>query len=248
MLTGLLAQTGGLMSASKAKFCVELAVEELVKRSIRKGLRPIMSTVGFAENLTDKEEAERRWKLLRQRIERRYPNIVGVHTWQTQKRGAWHIHAVWSNFVDVNWLRAAALECGFGPQMKLRFIDCQYGGFDSVSIRDVCRYITRYISRDFRERVDGRHKLIGYVGRSRAGFLCQNNFHWANGLSRLYRLGQASWLEMGLSEFIDGQLYEQGFWFVCRLGWESLSHEEQDRLLQVDKAVCRWFYAVDDPF
>lgn len=226
-------------SVAKAKYCVAVAIEEMVKRG-----NPIMVTHTFRENLTDKEEAERRWRNLRQRIQRRYPNLKGVHVWQLQQRGAWHLHGVWSNFVDVNWLRAAAVECGFGPQIMLRTVSKARGGFESWDVRKVVNYVTRYFTRDFSSEIPRSSKLIGYIAGAR---VCTQKFSWVNGLSRVYRRGVEAWHDMGLSEMV-GPLHEQGFWFIVRLGFDSLDPIEQEMLLLKDSAVRRWFYAIDDPF
>jgi len=226
-------------SVAKSKYCIALAVDDLVKRG-----RPIMATLTFRENIEDKAEAERRWKNLRQRIQRQFPALRGVHTWQRQSRGAWHIHAVWSHPIDVNWLRSVAVECGFGSQIVLRHVQKAQGGFDSWSARKVVDYICRYISRDLGESPDPDIKLVGYMGKARVS---SQHFGWAKGVSKLYRRGVEAWHDLGLCEF-SGPLHEQPFWFVVRLGWESLGDQEQEYLAATDSAVRRWFYAFDDPF
>jgi len=224
-------------------YCVALAIDELCKRGTA-----VFATFTFQENVTSKAEAERRWRNLKTRIQRRVPTVLGVHIWQRQKRGAWHIHAVFNQPLDVSWLRPVAIECGFGTFLDLRYVGGARGGFETWDKKKVAAYITRYITRDLADEDRGA-RLVGYTGQAR---VATQRFNWARGLAHLYRCGRAEWRRM----FLDGALdtdwdykeWEQSYWFAVRLGWEIQSHKDQQRLLENSKGVRDWWFESKDPF
>lgn len=222
----------------RVAYCVQLAVEELCK-----GRRAIFATFTFQENVTDKKEAERRWRNLKTRIERKIPGIRGVHIWQRQKRGAWHIHAVFNQRLDVSWLRPAALACGFGTFLDLRTVGQPTGGFDDWNTRKVVSYVTRYITRDLGEEDKGA-RLVGYTGNAR---VATQRFSWSSGLSYLRRVGRGEWAGM-VREGVGEPMDEGAYWFFVRLGWETLDDDQRQVLLDKSASVRRWWFCADDPF
>jgi hypothetical protein len=223
--------------ALKQRFAVKLAVEEL----FRTAKFPVFFTLTFAENITDRAEAERRWRRLRERIRRKKSGLRFVGCWQRQSRGAWHLHLVVDDFLNVQWLRPAAIECGFGPQMVLKPMNKP--GFRRANAKYVADYVSRYIIRDLSDRGDDwKVRLPVFGGPGARVAVCR--FGWARGISKLYRLGREWWSEL----FAPEQPTFEDYWFIVRLGWQSLLAEEQALLLKESEAVVRWWDPERYPF
>jgi len=234
---------GFVADKGRLTYCVSLAIDELCRHGVG-----VFATFTFQENVTDKAEAERRWRNLKGRIQRKVPTILGVHIWQRQKRGAWHIHAVFNQPLDVSWLRPIALECGFGTFLDLRYVGSARGGYEGWDRRRVVGYITRYITRDLAEEDKGV-RLVGYTGKAR---VATQRFGWSRGISYLYRCGRGEWRRM----FLDGALdndwdrkeWQQSYWFAVRLGWEVQTSKERERILETSAGVRAWWLDSEDPF
>jgi hypothetical protein len=144
-------------SRAKTAFIVAQSILGLVRRNNG----GTFATLTFADNLEDLAEAKRRWHNLVRRMGRRLGErfeLVGV--WERQRRGAWHLHCVWSSWVDVNWLRPEAIECGFGPQLSLSPIKCPRGFTRYTSrpekVSNVMRYLTKYLLKTVDEADSGK--------------------------------------------------------------------------------------------
>jgi len=225
---------------AKLAYAVQLCVEELCRESET----PVFATLTFAENITSKSEAEVRWGRLRERLRRRYPNLKGVGVWQRQSRGAWHLHLVIDRQLDINWLRPAAMACGFGTFINLRFVKKMDGFRDMGGAVKVARYIARYVTRDERGIEDKGVRIVCFIGRETR--IASTRFGWAAGLSQLWRYGRAEFFT------IFGCAPSAGQYGLCvRLGWELLSAEEQERRHLTSASVRRWANPDDyppDPF
>lgn len=234
------ALTGGRVrnSRNKTAYVCELSIVELVRRHPHS----ILCTLTFHDCITDKPEARKRWRRLRERISRKWPGLEAVGVWQRQDRGAWHLHLVCSQRLPVGELRAMAVECGFGQMMRLDYIGGRNGYRRSNragSVRGVVRYLCRYLTRDLTEgRGDGC--LVVYV-RAKRGTV---KFTWTKGLAKLWRLGM-DYLTSLEHRVFDGPLHEVPFIVVARIGFESLSEPEQAWLLETDSGVSRWWYSTD---
>lgn len=225
---------------SKLAYAVALAIDELIRKP--DGL-PIFATFTFQENLTDKGEAQGRWRRLKERLRRQWPHTRGVGVWQRQKRGAWHLHYVFSQYLDVVLLREAALQCGFGPMLNLRYIDRGVKSKAIWSFRRVTSYMTRYVLRDVDE-IDKGVRVVDYHGPHAR--IASVRFSWARGFARLYRAGRTAWSEMFAER--EGQPGWDSYWFLIRLGFETLSLQDRERSLLESDAVCKWWNPEAYPF
>jgi len=214
---------------AKLAFAVQLCVFELCRTSET----PTFATLTFADNITDKAEAEIRWGRLRERLRRRCPNLRGVGVWQRQSRGAWHLHLVLDRYIDINWLRPAAQSCGFGSFINLRFVK-KFDGFrDMGGPMKVAKYIARYVTRDERGPEDKGVRVVCFI--SRDARVASTRFGWAAGISQLWRYGRAEFYN------IFGHAPSGGEYGLCvRLGWELLTEEQQARLVETSQSVRRW--------
>jgi hypothetical protein len=214
---------------SKLAFVVQLCVEELCRESET----PVFATLTFAENITEKSEAEVRWARLRERLRRHAPLLKGVGVWQRQSRGAWHLHLVIDRHINIHWLRPAAQACGFGSFINLRFVK-QFDGFrDMGGPVKVARYISRYVTRDERGLEDKGVRIVCFI--SREARIASTRFGWAAGLSQLWRYGRAEFYS------IFGHAPTSGEYQLCvRLGWELLDDDQKHRLVDTSQSVRRW--------
>jgi hypothetical protein len=159
--------------------------------------------------------------------------------WQLQRRGSWHLHLFVDGFIDVIWLRSAALACGFGPQMRIDAIggDHSCGRSDQPpyvgSLKKAVRYAVRYAVRDVETGEYAGETLFTYCGRTKPGNV---KFHWSGGIRALWRRGCVEWAGMETGELV----LDQPFFLLVRLGWDSLSDVEQFALYHRDDSVARW--------
>lgn len=226
-------------SRAKLAYAVCLGVAEIVRTS----KAPTFDTFTFAENVTDKLEASKRWRRLKARLKRHYPGLRAVGVWQRQKRGAWHFHCVFDRRLDVLQVRPWAMACGFGNQLNMRAIGDLPGMRQGWSPERVARYLTRYITREVDSEADAGARLADYCGDARRATV---TFRWANGIGKLWRLGRGAWQEIFGGHGTQPRFEE--FWFVVRLGWETLSAEEQGLMLLDSHEVAEWFNPERYPF
>jgi hypothetical protein len=232
-------------------YAVELGVAEIVRTS----KSPTFDTFTFQDNLTDKKEASRRWRCLKARLKRKYEGLRGVGVWQRQARGAWHLHFVFDRRLDVNEVRLMAIDCGFGAQLNMRAIGDLPGMKSGWTPIRVARYLTRYITRDISE-ADKGVRLADYCGDSRKATTA---FRWMKGISRLYRLGclhlfgaECDWREGRPRVWCtERECWESPFeamWVLVRMGFNSLTKEEQQQAVQDSDAVAIWLDPGRYPF
>lgn len=201
-----------------------------------------MVTLSFHDNVVDIAAAKKRWRRLKERMRRHLDGVRCAGAWQRQGRGAWHYHGVADRFIDVNWLRAVAVECGFGPQMKLRYVQVVQRTSSasskllneySWSLARVSNYITRYVARDMmNDSVEPGVRVVDYFGDCR---VCTTAFAWAGGFARLYRAGRGAWFD-----FYGEAPRWDDYHAVVELGWHHLTEDEQARVLQESDAVFKW--------
>jgi hypothetical protein len=127
-------------------------------------------TFTFIENLTDKAEAERRFKKFQDLLRRR--GAEWLHVWEPQKRGAWHVHLITDVYLDVNWLRPWMVQRGFGPIMKVyriergaRWIEGRGWVADTRDVEKLCRYLRKYLTKSRAESKDGKKAFGGGGGK-----------------------------------------------------------------------------------
>lgn len=216
-----------------------MALEEICRTP--RGI-PVMVTLTFGENVTDMPEAKKRWRALRERLRRRLPELRMAGCWQRQTRGAWHYHGVADQFIDVNWLRPAAVACGFGVQMVLRYVavemrtSCQVAKSNrdhSWSVARCVSYITRYVARDMLDdSVEAGVRVVDYFGRCR---VATTAFGWACGFARVWRAGRGMWFEV----YGEAPRWDD-YQAVIELGWHTLTPDEQLRVEEESDAVFKW--------
>lgn len=227
----------------KLAYAVTLGIAELCRSS--KGI-PVFATFTFRENITDKAEASKRWRRLKERLRRgigarSVVPLQGVGVWQRQKRGAWHLHYVFNQFLGIVELREAAEACGFGPMLNLRFIKKGVNAPGLWKPQRVVSYMVRYLTRDLDDQ-DKHVRAVDYLGTRRA----TTSFGWANGFAKLYRAGRAAWSDLYAEDL--GQPCLDNYWFIIRLGWEVMSYEEKSFIAQSSDAVKRWWDPKAFPF
>jgi len=242
----------------KSIYIFELAVRELARTGGGTNyLR--FCTLTFAENVAEKKEAMRRWHCLRDRLRRFYAkkaakrkgtegaleaeDFQAAGVWQRQKRGAWHLHLFVNIFIPVAWLRAAAVECGFGQQMRIDMIGDEGCGVPGHvgDVRRAVRYATRYAVRDVETGEYAGEALFTYCGGVRRGSTV--NFHWASGLRSLWRRGCSWWSE----NVRDGETTKQPFWLLVAIGFDNLSDEERAYYMKTYDSVYRWWFGPVGP-
>lgn len=227
----------------KLSFAIALGVSEICRTS----KHPTFDTFTFAENVTEKAEAMRRWRRLKARLKRRYSGLRGVGVWQRQGRGAWHLHYVFDRRLDVVQVREWALACGFGSQLNMRSVGDIPGYRQGWSPERVARYLCRYVTRDI-DATDKSVRVSDYCGDSRKATVA---FRWAGGIGQLYRLGRAWWSEIYGGDPFDRPCAEQrseAFWLLVRMGWQGLTEPERQKLLAESDAVASWFDPERYPF
>lgn len=219
---------------AKAKYAVLKAIEFIAESFTR----ATFATFTFGENILSKREAAKRWRRLKARLRYRFPDLLGVGVWQRQKRGAWHLHLVVSQRVSIEWLRDAALACGFGSYVNLKAVDIRdrnVFNFDRSPIagaREVARYITRYLSRG-RETCDKGVRVVEYLGREAR--VQTMRFSWVGGFARLWRAGVAEWFKTwGVRPSYE--IFDE----VIQLGWDALSAADRSFLLSTSRKVFEW--------
>ena len=138
----------------------------------------------FHENITDKTEAQRRFKPVGDWLKRRAIEWNGV--WQRQKRGAWHLHAFINKRIDIVEFRAFAVGRGWGQFINVEVVG-QHNGYRShFTIEGAIAYVCRYLTRDYCGEIPARVRLSGGVASTKCG---TTRFRWVGGLAKVWRLG-----------------------------------------------------------
>lgn len=248
------AKPGGDITSQQGKLCyaVRLGLEELLRK--RNGVA-IFATFTFRENIEDKGEAQKRWRRLKERLRRwegpeqfkvgnAYYNtcgkpdpLKGIGVWQRQKRGAWHLHMVFNQFIPIDELRADAVACGFGPMLNLRYVETKNQKGFMWNPRKVLSYMLRYVTRDIAsDERDKGVRVVEYFGQGVR--VATTSFGWARGFAELYRAGRGAWSDI----FADvGQPTLDDYWFIIRLGWEVIDSGRRAKLIELSDAVARWW-------
>lgn len=141
-----------------------------------------LCTLTFAENVTRKATATKRFKAIAYWLRRR--GVQYVVTWQRQARGAWHAHLVLSERVNVVNLRSWAVAHGWGKFVNVRPVE-QAG--------NMLRYLVRYLTRDMEEAAGARMRVTGGSVLNRVGTV---RFNWQAGRARLWRFAVAPFVAM----------------------------------------------------
>ncbi len=177
-------------SRSKSAYLTRLELEQFLSANVG---HCYLMTATFAESITDKREAARRWKPLRDYLSRQ--GVEGVGVWQRQRargqregnEGAWHVHVVVNQRLDIGKLRAFVTAHGWGPFINLRFIHGHARDWFAQPEK-VVKYLTRYLTRDLCES-EGRSQMQVRVECPRSGTV---KFRWRSGAAAVWRAGCAA--------------------------------------------------------
>ncbi len=162
-------------------------------------------TFTFAENLDDKELAGRRFKPLQDLIRRR--GGEELHFWETQKRGALHVHLVTNLYLSVDFLRGNPVEPGFmvargwGPIMRVERVasHARYGpdGWQREASKEMglIRYLLKYLTKSMHDA----HRWEKPWGGSASAKVINTRFRWVPWISAscfLFHVGRAALFEI----------------------------------------------------
>lgn len=150
-------------------------------------------TFTFAENVTELSEAKKRWRPVRDYLARK--GVVAVGSWERQKRGAWHVHVVISDRVEIEELRAFCMSRGWGSFINLRRVSTKPFGCEGwkQDVEKVSGYLCSYVAKNLGGAAWGESLSI-YVGRdARRGNV---KFCWGDGLSAVWRAGLAFYWDL----------------------------------------------------
>ena len=222
-------------------------------------------TLTFTQNVVERRYAFWKWHVLTKRIVKRYPGCRTVGVWARQRRGAWHVHLV-ASFPGVEdldsagdiyngsngsenwrWLRSAALDVGWGPQMKFRRV-----GYSVTDGAKLANYLGNYCTdKNGLDPVKDRgvRRLI-YLGKHVRVY----DMHWKSSFKRVVALGRHEHRDefSGMSDaerhlavntykkkLLEswGERYRRllPYWFS--LGWALLSAQEKEAMLSEDRFV-----------
>ena len=226
------------MSRSKTAFALGHSIRELTRRHPT----AIVGSATFAENITDVKEAHRRWRNLLGRIDRAKPQAKLCGVWERQKRGAWHVHYVCSEPLSVEWLRKVAIECGFGPQMRLEFVAMR-NGYRARGVDGTVQYLCKYLAKDLDDDESEGVRLVFYHGGARASVV---RFSWLRGFAGIYRRGRAIYSEVFGP--LEPKRLHSTLSVIMRLGFEDMDDDERWLFVSTSPLVRRWWYGPDgDP-
>lgn len=100
-----------------------------------------ITSPGTEDGPTSYEHLPHRWKLLRQRIERRFGPIEFLAVVEPQRRGAAHLHVVYRGaYIPQRWLSGAAAASGFGRIADIR-----------RPPRTIATYLAKYLAKELRD-------------------------------------------------------------------------------------------------
>jgi hypothetical protein len=208
----------------------------------------------FWENVTNKAYATKCWDKLSKAIVKQHPGFRLVGVWARQGRGAWHIHAVCNTRFDLCWLRRKAMRCGFGSQFYLKELDNR-----KETPEKIARYITGYVTDKNgldKEKDKGVRRTI-FVGKH----VKVVNMRYKSGLKKVTSVGREISESIEADDFRAKTKFERDFslaagrkkatetwgdwyrrnrdyWF--RLGWDTMSKEEQDEMVELDEYCARY--------
>ena len=172
------------MSATRAKTAY-LKQQELRTFCARNDPQWLFLLTGtFHENITEKAEAQKRFKCIRDYLTSRGIDFDGV--WQQQKRGAWHYHVFINRYLDIAAFRSFVTKRGWGTFCNVEPVGNHHGGSKFQSVEGAVRYVTRYLTRDYCGHVPLRVRLT--IGR-KVNSVGTTKFSWVGGLARVWRMG-----------------------------------------------------------
>lgn len=186
------------MSYSRTK--LRFAGEHNFSEYIRIRPRVYFWTLTIAENVTSKEEAERRFKPVKDYIRRRGGTMVGV--WEKQERGAWHVHFLTEKYIDVNWFRPWLMQRGWGQWCKVKIVEprARWTGerweVDLESVRGIIRYLGKYLLKACTDDYGNKVRPLICSRSARKATVGFKWVPWENPYAFLYAVGRSLWMDM----------------------------------------------------
>ena len=220
------------VSNSKRRYLAEVSIYEF----LFKNRVSYYWTFSFAENLEDKEEAERRFKPFRDLVKRKGGDLLVF--WERQKRGAWHCHVLMNKFLHVVWLRPWMVERGWGPQMRVEKVtlirewtgvqrDAVAGGCTKHvhEVKRLVRYLMKYLTKELNDCSGGeKKKAWGGSRGGKAGNLKFSFAPWENPASMLYAIGREFYRQL----YGTWPKWTESFSFIVKLGFEETGWGDKD--------------------
>lgn len=178
-------------SRNRTSYLAEISLRQFLASC---GSRAYHHVYTFKEEITDKKEAQRRFKPIADYLTRE--GIKYLVFWETQPerekrtgKKVWHVHLVCNRWVPVQVMRAFAVSRGWGTHLQMEQIGA--GAYRWQDPEQFIRYLCKYLSKAYTFGVDSRVRLFGGKRELMKG---TTNFRWLNGLSRAWRMGMTEWL------------------------------------------------------
>lgn len=138
-------------------------------------------TFTFAENVSLKAEAEKRFKAFRDRVARKGGEMLGV--WERQERGAWHVHVLINYYEAVDEIRPWMMERGWGKFCRVEKVvrqDKYVNGVwrdDPSQRRKIHRYLVKYLTKASTaiSETEKKKKMLVSLGQVKIG---TTRFSW----------------------------------------------------------------------
>lgn len=189
-------------SRIKTRFSAEFSLAAFFNR------HPVVyfGTFTLAENVTSKAEAERRFKPFKDLVKRRGGSFLCF--WERQVRGAWHVHCLFTTYLDVLWLRPWMVARGWGQWMKIKRCERRTvhqgdkWGVDLSSVQGLMRYLVKYVTKSLTDDYGEKMRPFGGDRPSKACTVAFQWCPWENPCSYLWHLGRSLYRQM-YGEFPD---------------------------------------------
>lgn len=203
-------------------------IEGICQRALDDGENPVLLTLTMADRSLSYDPFKRSLRRLVARLRRHVPGLCGYGRMARQLgSGVPHAHIVLSRKVSWEWVHAAAVECGLGRVLDLRWI----GGFKkgggvvagNLDIGKVARYIASYSEGGHNgwslPEDKGLRLIISFGVGSRT---MTNRFEWSGGVGQCLKIGIRSWQKVfpGYSYFLHGW---NDFERLVKRGYETLT-------------------------
>lgn len=203
-------------------------------------------TFTFDVSMQDKDEAETRFRPLRDLVRRRGGKMMEF--WELHPGGhGWHVHVLTNLFFDVTWMRGADPEHktgfmtqrGWGKIMKVIKVQSRKVWVDGEGwVRDdrdeakLIRYLVKYLTKAFAAASHFKKKVYGCSRDSRKMNTMWKAVPWENPWSYIWALGAARFEQRQgrRPRFTEMNL-------VLRIGYHVSGWEHVDPWLMIDGAT-----------
>lgn len=185
-------------------------------------------TLTFADHVDDKDEANKRFKPLQDRLTRSGAEFHAF--WERTKIGRWHLHFVTNTYLDVNELRPWLMARGWGQQMRVQRIEASPARFDGHTwrsdescVKRVVLYLVKYCTKALVDESGQRKKVYSASQGAKCGTVKFQWVPWVNPTAYLFYWGKLQWFDL-YGETPDFKIFHA----VVRLGVEVTNWLEID--------------------